>query len=73
MTIEAKDKRSFSTWLDDEKDPKMFYVAIPIAELTDAPMGTAMARGVMDEAKQVAVNIILLNVLVSHLNVSTIH
>ncbi len=50
---------NFKTWLDDEKDPKVMYVSIPVAGLAEnLGAGTAMVRGVLDEVKGVCINII---------------
>lgn len=50
---------SFKTWVDDDKDPKVMYVSIPLGAMAEnLAAGTAMVRGVLDEVKGVCIGII---------------
>lgn len=63
MNEEKKPQHNFNdwvTWTDRDIDPRVFYVSIPLQALTDNSIGTAMARGVMDEIKQKILQLIVL-------------
>ena len=56
---EDQEKQGFNTWTDNESDPKVFYISIPIAEIAKSQLGVEVVYGfLMYRCVNIAIGII---------------